>query len=146
MSPSRRGGPWVLDASVVAAALFQEDHADACCSLLTSGRELHAPDLVYAEVGNVIWKRRRRGEIDEDEAAELLADALRLPLRITPSDALIDAALQVALKTDRTVYDCLYIALALRERAVMVTGDRRLASAMAGGPLAKHVAWIGAGG
>ena len=133
----------VLDASVVAAALFQDEGADAARSLLVSGRSLHAPDLVHAEIANVIWKRRRRGEIDGQEAAELLADVLRLPLHITPSEGLVGAALQLALRTDRTVYDCLYLALAVGKKTVMVTGDRRLVNALAGSPLEKHVAWLG---
>jgi predicted nucleic acid-binding protein len=143
MSPARRTRSNVVDASVVAAAFFQDDHADACRSLLASGDRLHAPDLVHAETANVIWKRQRRGEIDAEEAAELLADVLRLPLRITPSAPLAEAALQLALRTGQTVYDCLYLALAVREKAVMVTSDRRLANAVAGSPLEKHVAWVG---
>jgi len=58
----------VIDASVVAAALFQEAHAEAARALLVADCERHAPDLILAEVGNVIWKRHGRKEIDEAEA------------------------------------------------------------------------------
>jgi predicted nucleic acid-binding protein len=135
----------VVDASVVAAAFFQEDHAGAAKAILASERGVHAPDLLYAEVANVIWKRHGRGEIDEAEAAEMMADVLRLPLQITASANLVEAALELALTTHRTVYDCLYLALAVRSKSLMYTGDRRLANALADGPLKKHVAWIGAG-
>jgi predicted nucleic acid-binding protein len=140
----RRQGPCVVDASVVAGALFGDDYADQARSLLASGRKLHAPDLVYAEVGNVIWKRYRRGEVSEAEAVELLADVLRLPLLITASDALLAAALRLAVGTGQTVYDCLYLALALQEKCVLLTGDRRLLSALEGGPLARHAGWVAA--
>jgi predicted nucleic acid-binding protein len=143
MKLARRNVPYVVDASVVAAAFFQDEQADACRSVLVSKHTLHAPDLIYPETANVIWKRRLRGEVTEQEAAELLADVLRIPLCITPSGTLVDAALRLALKTERTVYDCLYLALAVQEKAVMVTGDQRLANAMAGGPLEKHIVWIG---
>ena len=133
MTPAHRRALCVVDASVVAGAFFPDKHADACRSLLSSGRELHAPDLVYAETANVIWKRRRRGEIDEQEAAGLLTDILRLPLRTTASGSLVETALALALRTDRTVYDCLYLALALQEEAVMVSCDKRLANALSGG-------------
>jgi len=132
--------PCVVDASVVAAAFFQDQHADAARSLLASNRKLHAPDLIYPEVASVIWKRHRRGEIDEDEAGQLLADVLRLPLQTTPSDRLVDSALQLALRTGQSVYDCLYLALAVKNKTVMVSGDRRLVSALAGSPLEKHIA------
>jgi predicted nucleic acid-binding protein len=135
--------PCVVDASVVAAAFFPEDHSNAARALLAGDRELLAPDLVYAEVGNVIWKRHARREIDEAEAGELLADVLRLPLRTTPSEELVASALSLALRVGRTVYDCLYIALAVRSGSVMVTADRRLANALAGGSIGRHVAWIG---
>ena len=133
----------VLDASVVAAAFFREPHAAAARALLATEREFHAPDLIYAEVASVFWKRQRRGEIDEAEATELLADVLSLPLWPTPSEELLPAALQLAMKTGRTVYDCLYLALAVANKTVMVSADKRLVNALSGGPLRKHVAWIG---
>ena len=136
-------GPYVVDASVVAAAFFGDDHADACRALLGSGRTLHAPDLLHAGVANVIWKRRRLGEVNEQEAADLLADVLRLPLQIAPSAPLVESALQISLAADRTVYDCLYVALAVQENAVLLTGDQRLVNALAGSPLEKYIAWIG---
>ena len=73
----------VLDASVVAAALFHEEHAQRAGKLLSSDCVLLAPDLIYAELANVIWKRCVRSEIEEAEAVELLADFRRLVLRVT---------------------------------------------------------------
>jgi len=134
---------WVVDASTVAAAFFQEDTSEAARSLLSAGRELLAPDLISAEFANVIWKRHRRGEISEPEAGQLLTDFLRLPLRLTPSNELIEPALQLALRTRRTVYDCVYLALAVRTRTIMVSADKRFVKALADGPLGRHVAWVG---
>jgi predicted nucleic acid-binding protein len=133
----------VVDASVVAAAFFQETDAKAAKALLASETELHAPDLIYAELANVIWKRHRRREIDEQEADQLLANILRLPLRITPCSQLASVALPLALKTGRTAYDCLYLALAVQIKSVMFSSDRRLVNALARGPLDKHIAWVG---
>ena len=42
----------VIDASVVAAAFFQEEHAGAARTLLAGKHQLHAPDLIHAEVAN----------------------------------------------------------------------------------------------
>jgi predicted nucleic acid-binding protein len=134
---------YVVDANVIAAAFFQEPHANQARKVLTSGRQLMAPDLVYPELANVIWKRRRRNEIDAAEASQLLADFLSLPLRVVPSAELVDAALHLAMRTDRTVYDCLYLAMAIREKSIMVSGDRRLCNALAGGPLDAYITWIG---
>ena len=134
----------VVDASVVAAAFFPERHSEAARRLLLSGGDLSAPDLIYAEIANVVWKRHGRGEITAEEAAGLLSDVLELPLEITPSEQLVAAALALAVRTGRTVYDCLYVALAVQTRTVMVSDDQRLVCALAGGPLNEHVAWLGA--
>ncbi len=133
----------VVDAGVVAAAFFREEHADSARDLLAGGASLRAPDLIHAEVANVVWKRRARGEINEGEAGQLLDDVLKLPLEVTPSERLAAPALQLALRTGLTVYDCLYLALAVRDDAVVVTADRKMLKALAGGPLRKHAVWIG---
>lgn len=133
----------IIDASVLAAAFFQEEFEEPSWALLASDSSLLAPEIIVAEVGNVIWKRFRTREINEEEAGQLLTDFLRLPLRITPSKNLLEPALQIAMRADRTVYDSLYIALAEETKSVMVTADKRLVNALAGGPLEKYVEWIG---
>jgi predicted nucleic acid-binding protein len=133
----------VLDASAVAAAFFQEDHADRARELLVGEHAKHAPGLIHAELANVIWKRHGRGEVDEAEAAVLLADFRSLPLEITPCGDLVEPALELALRTGRAVYDCLYLALAVRTKSAMITADKRLANSLANTPLARHIAWIG---
>ncbi len=135
--------PLVVDASVVAAAFFPEKDTEAARAMLVSEENLCAPDLIYAEVASVIWKRCRRGEIDDEEASGLLADVLDLPLEITPSEQLVRVALELALRTGRTVYDCLYVALAAQKKTIMISDDRRLVNALAAGPLKNLVAWLG---
>jgi predicted nucleic acid-binding protein len=134
---------FVVDASVIAAALFSEPYHIEANSVLFSGNSLYAPDLVYAEVANVIWKRHGRGEIDEKDAADLLDAVMRLPLEITSSEPLIRGALELAIRTNRTAYDCLYLALAVRSKTVMVSNDRRFVNAITSGPLKEHIVWLG---
>ena len=59
----------------------------------------------------------------------------------TSSHDLLEEAFSIAATFDRTVYDSLYVALAVRLKADMVTADERLANA-----LAAHlpVKWLGA--
>jgi predicted nucleic acid-binding protein len=134
----------VVDASVVATAIFQEQHSEEAHDLLTSGATLFAPDLIHCELANVIWKRQQRKEITGEEATELLDDILTLPLHIVPSADLVEAALTLAISTRRTVYDCTYIALAMREDVSLVTSDLRLVNALAKGPLEDYVTLLGA--
>jgi predicted nucleic acid-binding protein len=134
---------FVLDASVAAAAFFGEEHADRAAGVLTGGATLHVPDLFYAELANVIWKRHGRGEIGPEDAAGLLADIRRLPLRVMGCGELAESALELALRSGRSVYDCMYLAAAIKTRSPLVTADRRLVNSLAATPLAGKVVWLG---
>ena len=133
----------VIDASVVVKLFFEEEHSKAAEQCVARADELLAPDLLWAETANVIWKRQRRGDLTADAAIDLTRHILALPVTIHPSAGLVSDALDLAMRLERTVYDCLYLALAVRTTSVLVTGDLRLVNALAGGPLEKHIAWIG---
>lgn len=135
--------PVVVDASVAAKWFFPEQHARAALRLLDGKHRLLAPDLIRSEFGNVAWKNHRRGLITTDEAAEIMHQFLLLPLEIYDSDTLIVSAVELAMATGRTVYDSLYVALAIDSKAVFVTADQRLANALAKGPLTRHVRLLG---
>lgn len=129
----------VVDSSIVAKWFLPEEHSDEARTLLTSGVELVSPDLMPIEVASVAWKRVQRGELTAEEATALVHDLAALPVRIEPSDNLIEAALELALATKRTVYDCLYVALAVAHDCEFVTADERLVNALAATPLGSHV-------
>jgi predicted nucleic acid-binding protein len=133
----------VVDASVIMAAFFPEPFHEESVALLDSGVRLFAPDLIYAEVGNVIWKRHGRGDIDNKDAADIFNDVMSLPLEITASKQLADQALTLAMQTGRTVYDCLYVALAVQTKTIMFSNDRRLVNSLSAGPLKKYISALG---
>jgi predicted nucleic acid-binding protein len=54
---------------------------------------------------------------------------------------LLDEALEIAFANDRSVYDCLYVALAIQFQVEMITADERLANALAS---RLPVKWLGA--
>jgi len=133
----------VLDASVLLKLFFEESHSDAAHALVRRAERLLAPDLIWAEAANVVWKRLRAGALDNDVAARLLAEMRRVPIETQPAHALVTDALDIAIAFDRTVYDSLYLALAVRSRSIMATADKRLVNALTGTPLAKRVRWVG---
>lgn len=129
----------VVDSSVVAKWFLPEEHSDEARALLTSAVELVAPDLMPIEVASVAWKRVQRGELTAEEATALVHDLATLPVRIEPSDNLIESALELALATKRTVYDRLYVALAIAHDCEFVTADERLINALAATPFGSHL-------
>ena len=99
------------------------------------------PDVFWAEVGNVLWKgvRLRRWP---QTVAESAASGMRERNFFTVSSlTLLPEALKIALFHDRSVYDCLYVALAIQFKTEMITADERLANALAA---RLPVKWLGA--
>ena len=133
---------FVVDASVAAKWLFEEAHTEEALRLLDGRNRLHAPDFLLIEVDNIICKRIRRGKIGEDGGREARAGLRRFPVQHHASQGLLDPAYEIANRTRRSLYDCLYLALAVMLDMRMVTADRRLYDGLADGPFAKHVMWV----
>lgn len=115
----------VVDASVAIKWLLPEDHSEAARRLLTEKYALSAPDLLFAEVGNVLWGRVRWKELTVERAGLLVASLAAAPLEVHGSASLVPAALDLAVETGVTVYDALYVCLA-GVRGPLVTADKKL--------------------
>ena len=102
---------------------------------------LLVPGFFWVEVANVLWKAVRRRICQPTEGKAALETLSGLDLPTLSSTALVTPALDLALRHDRSVYDSLYVALAVRQNAQLVTADERLANAL-GGHL--PVKWLGA--
>jgi predicted nucleic acid-binding protein len=136
--------PVVVDASVGLKWYITEPHSGAAALLLGGAYEPHVPSHFYVEVASTLWKKVvLRGELTEDQAREVRAALDEVPVVSHPTSGLLDEAFEVALATRRTVYDCLYVALAERLGCVAVTADERLYNATLGGPYAARVHWVG---
>ncbi len=132
----------VIDASVAAKWYLKEEHTAAAARLLDEANELHAPDFFLLEVDSVICKWLRRGVITPSEAAEFRATMRRPRIRLHPFGRMHELAYAIANQTQRSLYDCLYVALAVRLGGRMVTADRKLYDAIAAGPFAGYVVWV----
>jgi predicted nucleic acid-binding protein len=66
-------------------------------------------------------------------------DLIRLPIEWLPSETFLAEALELAIVTSRTVYDCQYLALAIGHDCQFVTADRRLKNALAESPVGQRI-------
>ncbi|MCW3101351.1 MAG: PilT protein [Chthonomonadaceae bacterium] len=134
----------VVDASVVVKWFFPEVHGDEALHIRRTAGSFVVPDLLYAEVGNVLWHRVKTGAITLEEAHTVAAALGALPLSSgpVPSAELLASALEIACQTSSTVYDSLYLALALRDGTSCITADRKFYDRLQATPFAPHVAWI----
>jgi len=117
----------VVDASVAIKWLVDEPDHISARSLLDRNEELQAPDFVLIETANVLWKKVRRLEVTEEQAADGLDSLPRLFESMVPSGLLIARALRLAIELAHPVYDCLYLACAERAGAHLVTADNQFA-------------------
>lgn len=131
---------FVVDASVVIKWFVPEIHSDAARRLLERSHQYIAPDLLFAEAANAIWKKVRRGDLTSGDGQQLVTDLGTVAVESIPCRALAPDAYALATATGCTVYDGMYLALAVRLDTRMLTADERLAKTIAATPLtAAHV-------
>jgi len=113
----------VIDASVLVEALLVAGPARQ----RLAGTNLQAPELIDAELLSVLRRLVLADKLQEGHALQALATAQRLGLRRHPSRCLWPRAWE--LRTNLSAYDALYVALAERLDAPLLTADTRLARA-----------------
>ena len=132
----------VVDASVATKWFLPEPDAAAALRLLNGRYRLAAPDLIHTEFGNIVWKLHSRNVLDTNEASEMIEHFLSMPLEIHDSTYLLAPALQIAMATNRTVYDSLYLALAMELGGTVVTADERWVNALENSPFARFIRFL----
>ena len=135
----------VVDSSVVIKWFVVEPLSAEARRVLdgyqTGALALHAPDLVYAEVGNIVWKKCRFQGLAASDAQQIIDEFQKLPFVLAQTADLLDEALRLAIAHERTVYDALYVALSVREQCPFVTADEKLVNAISA--TFPNVVWVG---
>jgi predicted nucleic acid-binding protein len=85
-----------------------------------------APELMLTEVANALWRLQRAGQLQADSLQWRLSRAAELVDHIEPDRSLQAEALALATHLDHPVYDCLYLVLARREVAKLLSADQKL--------------------
>jgi predicted nucleic acid-binding protein len=114
---------FVVDASVAVKWVVPEAGSESADRLVAAGETLLAPDLMPVEAANALWKKVRQRELSRAEAGEALRLLLASGVELMASTPLLPRALALAARLGHPVYDCLYLALAERERSRLVTAD-----------------------
>ncbi|HEY3889210.1 MAG TPA: type II toxin-antitoxin system VapC family toxin [Caulobacteraceae bacterium] len=123
----------VVDASVALKWVLDEPGSQAADALLDE--ELVAPALWLVEAANALWRRARRGELTHEEAKERLVELGNAPVTTSPIEDDLVAAADLANALGHPVYDCLYLAAAIREGAYVVTADGRFYAVVSQSPV-----------
>ncbi len=117
----------VLDASAAIEVALDGNAANQLSRALAKSEEVIAPELLVPEIVNAIWKYHQFAEFDLSKCEKAMELAVGLVDRLVSHREIYrDAfALSRAQKT-RAAYDMFYLALALREDAVLLTLDGTL--------------------
>jgi predicted nucleic acid-binding protein len=116
----------VIDASVLVEYLSLGEHAEPARErLFDENQVLWAPQLIDAEVGQVLRREVRRGDLDDDWAGRAIWRLDRLPVNRVSHAVLIRSAW--TLRDNVSFYDALYVALAAMLNQPLITLDSRLA-------------------
>jgi predicted nucleic acid-binding protein len=119
----------IVDASVAVKWLVKEDDSETAKRLIAN-EILAAPELIFVECANVLRTKLRRGDLTPELVREAFAVLETVPLRSVRIRPFIAQAHAIAMELDRSVYDSLYLAVALSERATLVTADEKFANAV----------------
>ena len=116
----------VLDASAVVRIIEGAPEAVVLHEALLAADLVIAPELMLTEVANALWRLQRAGQLDAASLQPLLARATVLVDHIEPDRTLQTEALALATHLNHPVHGCLYVVLARREVATLLTADQTL--------------------
>lgn len=117
----------VVDTNVVAYHLLgTEPFAAEARACLQGATALAAPAHWEAELANVVWMAVRTGVLPEAEGPARLGLARRLGVGAVATVTYAQGALLRAVRTGVSVYDTLFVELAVRSDAPLATFDEQL--------------------
>lgn len=117
----------VVDASVLIAAFIQEERDSRWAGSIMVGRQIHAPEVLFPEVTDVLRRLELSGRLDTVSASTAFLEFSLLRVEPVPFD--VCAARVWALRHNVTAYDAWYVAAAELLSVPLATLDRRLATA-----------------
>lgn len=116
----------VLDASAVVRIIEGSALGEDLAARVLQADLVLAPGLMLTEVANALWRLQRAGQLEADGLQQRLSRAASLVDHIEPDRSLQAEALALACHLGHPVYDCLYLVLARREVAQLLTADQKL--------------------
>jgi len=118
----------IIDTSVALKWVLPEDKSEDALTL--KGSELAASSIWLAESANAIWRHVAAGRVVAEDGIRALRRLRDAGVALIPIDVDVADALELGLRLRHPIYDCLYLAAAIRERSYVVTADLRFVAAV----------------
>ena len=130
---------YVVDTSALVRLYIDEDDPiprgtrEAIAAANQGKATVFVPATCVTEFYNVFVVKKEmmpeKAELSPADVDVILAGFGLLKLKVVPDDQLLGSATALARKWELFVYDALFMALAIREKAHLLTGDYELANA-----------------
>ncbi len=114
----------VIDSSAIIKYFSKEPGWEEARSHITTAST--TIDLAIKELGNALWKKVRRDEMGLEDATEILTN-YPLAVDIVDQRVYLRKALEIAVDHDITLYDSLFVSVALENDYELVTCDKKQA-------------------
>lgn len=119
----------VLDTSVAVEVVLQRDSALAFSTLLVEADLVLAPTLLITETANVFWKYQKFADYPYADCEKLIEQATSLPDEYVNEIELYREAFKLGCILDHSIYDAMFLVLARRNNARLLTMDKKLITA-----------------
>jgi predicted nucleic acid-binding protein len=125
---------YVMDASAWLRLFLRDGPAvpgleQAAQQVETGAASFAAPELILVEAGHALIRKVRRKQIRQADWPVLWQDMRRVPIDLLSGEEHMDDALELALRHNLSVYDALYLAIAVHMGATLFTADDALSAA-----------------
>ena len=132
----------VVDASVAIKWFIPEIHSINAIGLLDMPLNFVAPDLIFSEMGNILWKKYRQKDLSLKNATQVLYDFKRTPIDIFSNELLFESTWDIATNYGTTFYDSSYLALAHIKKCLLITADKKLYTLLRQTRLSPLLLWV----
>ena len=116
----------VLDASAAVEIVLRRAQANRFAAIVKNADMVLSPLLFISEVSNVFWKYHRITGYSITESENNIEQALALPDNYVSESELYREAFRLGCKHYHPIYDAVYLVLARRNSAQLLTLDKRL--------------------
>ena len=118
----------VLDCSAAVEMVRKTPRGFGFRDLLLKDERVISSDLFRVEVRNAFWRYVHAGLLSANQAEAFIAQALDLVDEFVPIEENVAESFVEAARLDHCLYDVLYLTLARRSAATLLTADKKLVS------------------
>ena len=119
----------VLDASAAAEIVLRRTAATELSDFVAAADWVIAPTLFVSEIVNVFWKYHSIANYPYEACDKHIEHAIALPDDYIDEIDIYREAFNMGCKLNHPIYDMMYLVLARRNNALLLTMDKKLTSA-----------------